>query len=106
MRQSAARAATFPDHLTDLKKVLAWVREHGSDYGADPTVPFAAGSSAGGNLALLAALTPNEPAFQPGFERADTSIVAAISLYGYYGPYSTGSWKPAWHPHQWPTTQP
>jgi acetyl esterase/lipase len=50
-------------------------------------VIFAAGSSAGSNLALLAALTPNEPAFQPGFERADTSIVAAVSLYGYYGPY-------------------
>ncbi|HEY6665244.1 MAG TPA: alpha/beta hydrolase, partial [Propionibacteriaceae bacterium] len=80
-------AATFPDHLIDLKKVLTWVREHGLDYGADPTVIFAAGSSSGGNLALLAALIPNEPAFQPGFERADTSIVAAISLYGYYGPY-------------------
>jgi acetyl esterase/lipase len=80
-------AATFPDHLIDLKKVIAWVREHGSEYGADPTVIFVAGSSAGGNLALLAALTPNEPAFQPGFERADTSIAAAISLYGYYGPY-------------------
>jgi acetyl esterase/lipase len=23
--------------------------------------------------------------FQPGFERADTSVAAAISLYGYYG---------------------
>jgi acetyl esterase/lipase len=80
-------AATFPDHLIDLKKVLAWVGEDGSDYGADTTVILAAGSSAGGNLALLAALTPNEPAFQPGFERADTSIVAAISLYGYYGPH-------------------
>lgn len=36
---------------------------------------------------MLAALTPNQPAFQPGFERTDTSIVAAISLYGYYGQY-------------------
>jgi acetyl esterase/lipase len=79
--------ATFPDHLIDLKKVIAWVREHGAAYGADPTVIFAAGSSAGGNLAFLAALTPNDPAFQPGFEGANTSIAAAISLYGYYGQY-------------------
>ena len=50
---------------------------------------FVAGSSAGGHLAALAALTPNDPAFQPGFERADTSVTAAISLYGYYGRVDT-----------------
>ena len=31
-------AAQFPDHLIDVKKVIAWVREHGHEYGADPTV--------------------------------------------------------------------
>jgi acetyl esterase/lipase len=82
-------AVRFPDHLIDVKKVIAWVREHGHEYGADPTVVFVAGSSAGGHLAALAALTPNDPAFQPGFERADTSVTAAISLYGYYGPLDT-----------------
>jgi acetyl esterase/lipase len=80
-------AAQFPDHLVDVKKVIAWVREHGHEYGADPTVLFVAGSSAGGNLAATAALTPNDPRFQPGFERADTSVTAAISLNGYYGRY-------------------
>lgn len=48
-----------------------------------------AGSSAGGHLAALAALTQGDPMFQPGFEDADTSVSAAISLYGwvrgYYG---------------------
>jgi acetyl esterase/lipase len=78
-------AATFPDHLIDVKKVIAWAREHGPEYGADPAVVFVAGSSAGGHLASLAALTPNDPVFQPGFQGADTSIAAAISLYGYYG---------------------
>ena len=62
-------AATFPDHLIDVKKVIAWVREHGHEYGADPACVFVAGSSAGGHLAAMAALTPNDPAFQPGFER-------------------------------------
>jgi hypothetical protein len=37
-------AATFPDHLIDVKKVIAWIREHGQEYGADPTVVFVAGS--------------------------------------------------------------
>jgi acetyl esterase/lipase len=34
----------------------------------------------------MAALTPNDHRFQPGFERADTSVAAAVCLYGYYGP--------------------
>ena len=86
--------ARFPDHLIDVKKVLAWVREHGHEYGADPAVVFVAGSSAGGHLASMAALTPNDPVFQPGFERADTSVTAAISLYGYYGPLDTTACSP------------
>jgi acetyl esterase/lipase len=82
-------AATFPDHLVDLKKVIAWVRSHGEEYGAEPSLVIVAGSSAGGHLAALAALTQGDPRFQPGFEDADTSVSAAISLYGwlraYYG---------------------
>jgi acetyl esterase/lipase len=78
-------AARFPDHLVDAKKVLAWVGDHGREYGADPAVVFVAGSSAGGHLAATAALTANDPTFQPGFERADTSVAAAVCLYGYYG---------------------
>jgi acetyl esterase/lipase len=51
---------------------------------------FLAGSSAGGHLATLAALTPNDRRFQPGFEIADTSVAGAISLYGYYGQVAAG----------------
>jgi acetyl esterase/lipase len=80
-------AAHHPDHLIDLKKVIAWVRAHGHEYGADPTLLFVAGSSAGGHMASLAALTANNPAFQPGFEDADTSVTAVIGLNGYYGSY-------------------
>jgi acetyl esterase/lipase len=80
--------ARFPDHLVDVKKAIAWVRADGREYGADPSVLLVAGSSAGGNLAAAAALTPKDPRFQPGFEHVDTSVTAAISLYGYYGNYS------------------
>ena len=34
--------------------------------------------------ASLAALTPNDPQYQPGFEDADTSVVAAVPIYGRY----------------------
>jgi acetyl esterase/lipase len=71
--------------LIDAKKVIAWVRSHGEEYGADSSAVFVAGGSAGGQLAAQAALTPNDPRLQPGFEGADTSVAAAIPLYGYYG---------------------
>lgn len=76
--------ATFPDHLVDVKRAIAWVREHGATFGADPRVLVIAGGSAGGHLAALAALTANEPAYQPGFEEADTSVSACVPLYGVY----------------------
>jgi acetyl esterase/lipase len=82
-------AARFPDPLIDVKKAIAWVREHGREYGADPAIVFVAGSSAGGHLASLAGLTANDPTFQPGFTSADTSVAAVISLYGYYGPIAS-----------------
>lgn len=77
----------FPDHQIDAKKVIAWVREHGDDYGLDATRLFVSGSSAGANLAGLCAFTPNDPRFQPGFENIDTTVSGAILLYGYYGYY-------------------
>jgi acetyl esterase/lipase len=93
--------ARFPDHLVDVKKAIAWVRTEGIAYGADPDVVLVAGSSAGGNLAASAALTPNEPLFQPGFEHVDTSVAAAVSLYGYYGDYGgSASSSPARFVHR------
>jgi acetyl esterase/lipase len=76
--------ATFPDHLVDVKRALAWVRTHGSEYGADPGFVAVTGGSAGGHLAALLALTPNEPSYQPGFETVDTSVSACVPLYGVY----------------------
>ncbi|MDP9100919.1 MAG: alpha/beta hydrolase [Actinomycetota bacterium] len=76
--------ATFPDHLVDVKRALAWVREHGAEYGADPGFLVITGGSAGGHLAALAALTPGLPEYQPGFEDADTSVSACVPYYGVY----------------------
>ena len=76
--------ATFPDHLVDLKAGLAWVREHADQWGIDPNFIAVTGGSAGGHLAALMALTANNPEYQPGFEDADTSLQAAVPIYGVY----------------------
>lgn len=74
----------FPAQLVDVKRAIAWVREHGPAYGADPAFVAITGGSAGGHLAALAALTANDPAYQPGFEDADTRLQAAAPHYGVY----------------------
>ena len=79
------RATAYPNTLIDAKKVIRWLREHAEAYGADPDTIIVAGGSAGGQMAIGAACTPNDPRFQPGFESADTSVTAAIAFYGYYG---------------------
>jgi acetyl esterase/lipase len=76
--------ATFPDHLIDLKKAIAWYREHADEHGADPDFLCVTGGSAGGHLCALVALTANDPEYQPGFEEVDTSMKAAVPFYGVY----------------------
>jgi acetyl esterase/lipase len=80
---------TWPDHIVDVKQALAWVKENIANYGGDPGFVAITGGSAGGHLSALAALTPNDPKFQPGFEDADTSVVAAVPVYGRYDWFST-----------------
>ena len=75
---------TWPDHIVDVKRAIAWVKEHIAEYGGDPDFVAITGGSAGGHLSSLAALTPGVSEFQPGFEDADTSVQAAVPLYGVY----------------------
>ena len=76
--------ATWPEHLIDCKRALAWVREHIAEYGGDPDLICVTGGSAGAHLAAMVALTANEPRFQPDFESADTSVTACVPFYGVY----------------------
>ena len=74
--------ATWPDHIVDTKRAVAWVKEHIAEYGGDPTFVAVSGGSAGGHLCALLALSAGDPAYQPGFENIDTSVQACVPFYG------------------------
>jgi acetyl esterase/lipase len=76
--------AVFPAHIIDVKKAIAWIREHIREYGGNPDFIAITGGSAGGHLSSLAALTPNRTEWQPGFEDVDTGVQAAVPFYGVY----------------------
>jgi acetyl esterase/lipase len=74
----------FPAQIEDVKRAIAWTREHIAAYGGDPSYLVITGGSAGGHLAALAALPPGVEEYQPGFEDADTSVSACVPFYGVY----------------------
>ncbi|MGH9080452.1 MAG: alpha/beta hydrolase fold domain-containing protein [Acidimicrobiales bacterium] len=90
--------ATWPAHIVDCKRAIAWVRQHIAEYGGDPEFIAVTGGSAGGHLSSLVALTPNEPQWQPGFEDLDTSVHACLPFYGVYDltgdPARSGAYGP------------
>ena len=87
--------ATFPDHLVDVKRAIAWIRDHADELGVDPGFVTVTGGSAGGHLTALTALTCDEERYQPGFESADTSVQAAVPFYGVYDfTDRNGVWPP------------
>jgi acetyl esterase/lipase len=77
------RHAKWPDHIVDVKTALAWVREHAADYGGDADFVVITGGSAGGHLAALAALTPNDPDYASP-SGTEATIRACVSFYGVY----------------------
>ncbi|MDZ7674890.1 MAG: alpha/beta hydrolase [Acidimicrobiales bacterium] len=76
--------SAWPHHIVDVKRALGWVKDNIADHGGDPDWVGITGGSAGGHLCSLAALTPNDPQFQPGFEDADTSVKVCVPFYGVY----------------------
>ncbi|MGH3517005.1 MAG: alpha/beta hydrolase fold domain-containing protein, partial [Haloechinothrix sp.] len=76
--------AKWPAHIVAAKQALAWIRKNIADYGGDPSFVAATGGSAGGHLAALLALTPNDAEWQPGFADVDTGVQACVPFYGAY----------------------
>jgi acetyl esterase/lipase len=79
-----APANRWPAHIVAAKRALAWIRENIESYGGDPRFVAVTGGSAGGHLAALLALSQNDPALQPDFTGADTSVQACVPHYGVY----------------------
>ncbi|MGI6877889.1 alpha/beta hydrolase [Microbacterium sp. gxy059] len=71
----------FEDHLADARAVLAWAHAYAGAHGGAGAPVAMAGSSAGGHLAALCALTQDDGA--PDRPRAD----AVVSLYAWYDRY-------------------
>ncbi|WP_068272220.1 alpha/beta hydrolase [Aldersonia kunmingensis] len=75
----------WPRHIQDVKAAVAWARANARKYGGDPNFVAIAGCSAGGHLASLAGLTPDDPQWDTELPAdADTSVDAVVSLYGRY----------------------
>jgi len=79
-----APRATFPDPLIDIKRGIAWTKEHAAEWNGDRRFVALSGNSAGAHLASLAALTWDKPELQPGFEAADTRVDACVVFYGVF----------------------
>lgn len=76
--------ATWPDHIVDVKRAIAWARNKAPTWGADPARIVVSGNSAGGHLAALAALTPGRAELEPGLGGLDTRVAALVGWYGVY----------------------
>lgn len=69
--------------LGDVKRAIVWMKENAEKHSVDPTRIVAAGGSAGGHLALLAAYAPAHPELTPDDLRdADLSVAGVASYYG------------------------
>lgn len=100
-----APQARFPDPLVDAQRALAWARRNADRYGGDPDRIVVAGSSAGGHLAAMCALTACAHGSTGDPDAA--APVAAISLYGFYGsPGAEPGARSSPHDHVHPAAPP
>jgi acetyl esterase/lipase len=75
----------WPRHVTDVKAAVAWARANVDRFGGDRDFVAIAGCSAGGHLAALTGLTPDDPELAVDLpDDADTSVGAVVGIYGRY----------------------
>lgn len=68
--------------VKDVKQAILWLKAHADTFQVNPERIVLTGQSAGGQLSLLAAYTPNQPEFQPPHAEGDTSVRGVISYQG------------------------
>jgi acetyl esterase/lipase len=81
-----SRQAHFPAALQDVKAAIRWMRNHASNYGADPTRLAVWGMSAGGQLAAMAGTSCGVMRFEPdgntGYNAPSDCAEAVIDWFG------------------------
>jgi acetyl esterase/lipase len=88
----------FPAALHDTKRAIRYLKAHGASHGINPSVIVPWGESAGGTLAVLAAVAAGtlEPTgLPPALAAQDSTVRAAISL---AGPLAFEHWLAVQHP--------
>ena len=76
--------AAFPAPVKDCKAAIRFLRTHAWEYGYDPDRIGVLGNSAGGHLALLLGLTPDDPELDQdaGDPNVSSAVQAVVSMSG------------------------
>jgi acetyl esterase/lipase len=81
--QSLAPGNKFPAQIEDVKCGIRYLRAHAQRYDINPGKIFAFGTSYGGTLVTLAALTGGHSKFDVGpYPATSSAIVAAVDMFG------------------------
>lgn len=78
------REGAWPENLLDVKNAVRYLRARADELGVDPDRIAVAGGSAGGHLALMAAYTAGESAFEPEgpYAGVSSAVRCVIDFYG------------------------
>ena len=74
--------AKWNEEVGDIKCAVGWIVAHAQEFQIDPERIYLMGSSAGGNLAMLAAYSTGERALTPTCSVPNIKIRGVINLYG------------------------
>jgi acetyl esterase/lipase len=74
--------AVFPDFLKDAAAAVAWAKQHGAEYGGDPSRLYLAGHSAGAYIAAMLTLDPEW--LQAAGLDSRTDIAGTVGISGPY----------------------
>ena len=76
--RNAVEGHPFPAFLQDVKSAIRYLRAHAAECAIDPSRVALWGTSSGGNAALLAGLTGDDPAYQTADHANQSDAVQAV----------------------------
>ena len=73
--------ADVKDMVTEIYQAILWLKENSTDFGVKQERIVLMGGSAGGQLVLTAAYSPNNPDFLPSKDSGDTTVRGVVAFY-------------------------